>query len=81
MIALSQASSISAHLYMLNVKNNKRCLNDLNTVAQDASRRFNKIECKNNAFQTALLGFHAYTGCDTIAVVDLSSLESFTCHL
>ena len=81
MIALSQASTISAHFYMVNGKNDKQYVIDLYTVAQDASRRFNKTECKNNVFQTALLGFHAFTGCDTISVVDLSSLESFTCHM
>ena len=79
-------------------------------------RRFNKTECTNDEFLTALLGFHSFTGCDTtstfagrgrikpplilmgkselylnvfstlgssfdITDVDLSALESLTCHI
>ena len=78
-------------------------------------RRFNKTECTNDEFLSALLGFHSFTGCDTtstfagrgkikplilmgkselylnafstlgpsfgITDVDLSALESLTCHI
>ena len=60
LIALSQISRINVHVYMLTETKDKRRLIDVN-----ACKRFNKTKHTDDKFSTALLGFHAFTGCDT----------------
>ena len=66
-MALSNVSEIEAHMYMLTGVKNARRIIDVNAVSDNVQETLNKTECCKDQFLDALVGFHCFTGCDTIS--------------
>ena len=64
-IIASKLAGIKARLYILTRTKDKRRIIDLNVVSKKAFHQFNKTKSSKNLFMSTLLGFHAFTGCDT----------------
>ena len=67
MIALANLNEINSNVYFLTGTKEKRRMLDLNAVHQDANERFNKTGHTCEIFMKALLGFHGFTGCDSVS--------------
>ena len=67
MIALAKSLDINAELYILTGTKNARRIINITAVAENINHSFNKTSCDKSVFLNALLGFHCFTGCDSIS--------------
>ena len=65
-IALAKQAVIDVRLFILTGINEKRRFIDLHAVG-DVFIKFNRTDCTKDKFLNALLGFHCFTGCDSIS--------------
>ena len=54
-------------LYMLTGTGSKRRIIDMNAVGDDIFDNQNQANSSKNEFLKALIGFHCFTGCDTLS--------------
>ena len=66
-IALSKTTEISSNMYMLTGVKNARRIIDLGAVANYVYNTLNKSSCEKAKVLDALLGYHCFTGCDSIS--------------
>ena len=58
---------ISANLYFLTGVKNSRRLIDISAVVRSIDRNLNLCESPKETLLKALIGFHSFTGCDTVS--------------
>ena len=67
MIMLSKVTEINGQLFMLTGTGNKRRIINVNSVTEGIYENQNGTYCTKNQVMKALLGFHCFTGCDTVS--------------
>ena len=66
-IAMSKSLEIDAHLYFITGTKEKRRIIDIEAVADYAYNSINTTDCEKSVFLDALVGYHCFTGCDSIS--------------
>ena len=67
MVMLSNVTEMNGQLFMLTGTGNKRRIIDVNSVPEGIYENQNEIYCTKNQVMKVLLGFHCFTGCDTVS--------------
>ena len=67
MILLALCLDIDADQYMLTGVKNSRRIIDISAVSDDIDRSMNLSGCEEGVLLKALLGYHCFTGCDSIS--------------
>lgn len=67
MLLLSKVCDLDTEVYMMTGTAQNRRLININAVANDIYGNINKTNCTKKSLVKALLGFHCFTGCDTIS--------------
>jgi hypothetical protein len=67
MIALAKCLDIRGELYMLTGTKNARRIIDIKAVAEEIHNSLNNTGCEKRLYLQALLGYHCFTGCDSIS--------------
>ena len=67
MIMLLKVTEMNGQLFMLTGTGNKRRIIDVNSVTEGIYENQNETYCTKNQDMKALLGFHCFTGCDTVS--------------
>ena len=66
-ICLSFQLVINANLYFLRGVRNSRRIIVIGTVAENTDQNLNLCESPKESLLSALVGFHSFTGCDTVS--------------
>ena len=66
-IMLSKVTKMNRQLFMLTGTGSKRRIIDVNSVAEGIYENQNETYCTKNQVMKVLLGFHCFTGCDTVS--------------
>ena len=66
-ICLSFQPVIDANLYFLRGVRNSRRIIVIGTVAENTDQNLNLRESPKESLLSALVGFHSFTGCDTVS--------------
>jgi len=84
LIMLSLISDMNIRLYMLTGTGSKRRIIDMNAVSDNVFDNQNQTNTSKNNLLKALIGFHCFTGCDTISLfagrAKLKPLKLFLTH-
>jgi len=84
LIMLSLISDMNIRLYMLTGTGSKRRIIDMNAVSDNVFDNQNQTNTSKNNLLKALIGFHCFTGCDTISSfagrAKLKPLKLFLTH-
>ena len=67
MIMLSKVTEMNRQLLMLTGTGNNRRIIDVNSIPECIYENQNETYSTKNQVMTALLGFHCFTGCDTVS--------------
>ena len=67
MIMLSKVTETNRQLLMLTGTGNNKRIIDVNSIPEDIYENQNETYGTKNQVMTALLGFHCFTGCDTVS--------------
>ena len=67
MVMLSKVTEMNGQLFMLTGTGNKRRIIDVSSVAEGIYENHNETYCTKNQVMKALLGFHCFSGCDTVS--------------
>ena len=67
-ICLSFHPVVDANLYFLTGVRNTRRIIDITDVVENNNQNLNLCESPKESLLSALVGFHTFTGCDTISI-------------